>query len=382
MNTTHLRSRRGARAIGAVSAVAVTAGLALCAPGVASAAETVTAGELSWGVKQSFRSYITGPIAHGSATPAAGASTAADGTYRFPGDGGTVDGGSVLADFGGSVHFVGHAGQLDMLVEDIRISISGTSGVLIADVTSKGFGAAAPTLYDDVEFADLDLTGISPTTAGTQQTWSAIPAVLTAEGSPAFAGFYPAGSALDPVTFTVDTAGDPDPGGEPEPPAADEQELSVVVPAVEPEPEPGTFAWEITGDGSAVSLGTAALQDGRLVASGQIKPVTVTDTRSTANAWTISAQVSDFVAGSTTVSGKHLGWAPEVVSAGAGAAAGPAVAPGTTSGNGLKDTAVLGSAPNGHAPGAATLGAELDLSLPSTTSAGTYGATLTLTALS
>ncbi len=383
MNTTLPRPRRGARAIGIVSAVAVGAGLALVGPGVASAADTVTAGELNWGVKQSFRNYIAGPIAHGTITPADGTTVAQDGSYLFPADDGTVDGGAVFADFGGSVHFTGHAGQLDMLIEDIRIDLDGATGVLVADVTSRGFGATAPTVYDDVEFATLDLTGITPTVAGTETTWTAIPATLTEAGSPAFAGFYAAGSAIDPVTFTVDTAAtDPGPGdGEP-PAGAQEQELTVTVPSVVPEPEPGSFGWSITGDGSAVSLGQASLQGGQLVAAGAIKPVVVTDTRTTANAWSVSAQVSDFASGSTTVSGKHLGWTPTLVSGGGGAVAGPAVASGITSGNGLTDTSVLGSAPNGHAAGSATLGAGLDLRLPSTTAAGTYGATLTLTALS
>lgn len=51
------------------------------------------------------------------------------------------------------------------------------------------------------------------------------------------------------------------------------------------------------------------------------------------------------------------------------------------SGNGLADSALLGSAAAGHEPGSAVLGADLDLRLPVDAAAGTYTATLTLTAI-
>ena len=56
---------------------------------------------------------------------------------------------------------------------------------------------------------------------------------------------------------------------------------------------------------------------------------------------------------------------------------------GITSGNGLKDTSLLASAPSAHAVGGtATVGADLDLRIPQDTPAGSYSATLTITALS
>jgi hypothetical protein len=48
----------------------------------------------------------------------------------------------------------------------------------------------------------LDTTGITPTAGN---TWTNVPATLTAEGSPAFAGFYDPGEELDPVTFSYAT---------------------------------------------------------------------------------------------------------------------------------------------------------------------------------
>ena len=90
-------------------------------------------------------------------------------------------------------------------------------------------------------------------------------------------------------------------------------------------------------------------------------------------------QVGDFTGG---LDGRYLGWSPTVVTAGAGATAGPAVDSGFVSGNGLKDSSVLGSASAGHATGTGSIGAGLDLRVPATTDAGTYSTTLTLTALS
>ena len=77
--------------------------------------------------------------------------------------------------------------------------------------------------------------------------------------------------------------------------------------------------------------------------------------------------MGDFTGG---VSGKYLGWAPKVTAAGAGATAGAVVASGIETGNGLKTSSQLGFAAAGHAKGAGSLGADLDLRLPAETAAG------------
>ncbi|MDX3854963.1 metallophosphoesterase, partial [Streptomyces sp. AK02-01A] len=102
-------------------------------------------------------------------------------------------------------------------------------------------------------------------------------------------------------------------------------------------------------------------------------------TRAGAPAWSVSGQAGDFTGG---LSGKYLGWTPSVLAEGAGAQPGTTTAPGIDTGNGLADSATLGSATTGHTKGTATLGATLDLRLPTTTQPGTYTTTLTLTALS
>lgn len=228
----HVRRRFLAAVLTAV--VAVTGVAVLGTAGPAAAAPTaVTGGYIDWGVRQAFREYVTGPIAHGSIALASSVSgvapvnrapavdvpvrTASDATvpgtstYRFgvlPGgtNDSTARSASVAA--GGVVRYTGHGGQLEVTVDNIRVTVEGNSGSLVADVTSKPLPtevnpAPAAVLYDDVTLASLNLTGITPTTAGGYATYAGIPASLTAAGVPAFAGFYPAGTALDPVTLVL-----------------------------------------------------------------------------------------------------------------------------------------------------------------------------------
>ncbi|GAA2367476.1 adenylyl cyclase [Dactylosporangium salmoneum] len=167
------------------------------------------------------------------------------------------------------------------------------------------------------------------------------------------------------------------PAGTPEPPATggdNQQTITATVPEA-----PGEFSWTIDATDHAVVLSDAANMGSYLQSTGQLKPVKVSDTRAGGPAWSVSGQVGDFTGG---LSGKYLGWTPMVLAPGAGAVAGGAVAPGIDAGNGLTAASTLGSAPDGHAKGTATLGSGLDLRVPVDTAPGTYTTTLTLTALS
>lgn len=192
---------------------------------------TVEGGYLDWGVKQSFRSYITGGIAKGSVTPSGGATANSDGTFRFPAAGGEVapDGSELLAAFGGSVSFSGHEGALDLTISGLQVAVDGNRGALVADIASTPLEAGAMTgaavmapaateVYEDVVLATLDLTGSSPTRVATQVTWADIAATLTEAGVPAFSDFYQAGAELDPLTVVLDLSATADvpegtPGG-------------------------------------------------------------------------------------------------------------------------------------------------------------------------
>jgi len=171
---------------------------------------TVHNGRADWGVKESFRTYITGNIAHGEISTEDGATTNEDGTYAFTNGSGEVDLTAATADIGfeGTVIFEGHVYDgaeplLHMTVADPRVEIEDGAGVLYADVVSKSLANEELVTYDDVAFADLDLSGVEYELAEGVLSWDPIPATLTADGVPAFADFYGAGTALDPITLTV-----------------------------------------------------------------------------------------------------------------------------------------------------------------------------------
>jgi surface-anchored protein len=178
-----------------------------------------------------------------------------------------------------------------------------------------------------------------------------------------------------PVTLNVE-ASDPGPG-----PGGASQTITATVDESE-----GALVISVNPDDRTVTLPTAQLGPAgdRLQAAGDLRPVTVTDTREARPGWNATGQVSDFSSsGQTGFAGKHLGWTPQVLSQadGQGVAAGAAVAPGFSAGNGIADSSVLGTAPAGSGRGTARLGAGLQLELPTSTPAGTYTATLTLTAI-
>ena len=169
----------------------------------------------------------------------------------------------------------------------------------------------------------------------------------------------PAQELFVPISFAAPGAGEGD------------LDVDVTVPEdTDPgEPgEPGEFVWRVDGGATAVSLGTASITGDHFSATGDLAPIVVTDTRTGGPAWSVSAQVSDFVSATDLFEGTYLGWTPGVTSAGAGAVAGAPVQSGFIAGSGLADSR--------------TLGAVLDLRLPLTTPAGDYTGTLTITAVS
>ncbi|MFQ3562863.1 HtaA domain-containing protein [Streptomyces gramineus] len=172
---------------------------------------TVQGGRLDWGVKSSFQSYVTGPIAKGSYSLTGGAGTVGSSQFRFPSATGSYDGdtGAFTASFAGGVHFVGHresdgSYQLDLALSRPTVRVSGSSGTLYLDVVSKAKGTGAVTTSSQVPFASLALGGIGMKGGGTAVVLRNVPATLTAQGAASFAGYYTAGTALDPVSLAAD----------------------------------------------------------------------------------------------------------------------------------------------------------------------------------
>jgi hypothetical protein len=209
------------RFVAAASVTALTAGLALVAPGTAAAAgagsgtaSTVDGkkGNVGWGVKASFREYVEGPIAQGGIIVTPPAQRLADGTFRFGTGKGSVD---VDADTAtirakGKVYFFGHddgtGPQLQLWISNPRVIIDGADSVLVADVKSRLFEGDVVT-YDDVDVvtldaADLDLVANKHRVVKV----TGVATTLTEAGVEAFGGFYGAGTPFDDLSFKIKLA--------------------------------------------------------------------------------------------------------------------------------------------------------------------------------
>ncbi|MFJ3790106.1 HtaA domain-containing protein [Kitasatospora sp. NPDC090091] len=201
------RRSRTRPAVLAAATAAVTAGLGLTAFGAPALAfgaggpgsVDYATGALDWGVKASFRSYVTGPVGQGAVELSGGATANADGSYHFALANARYDltTHALTAAFTGGVRFTAHHGALDVALSDLKLTTSGTTGTLTADTASKeSVGAAETTRRDDVPLV---------TFAVGRDTTTGVPtaAKLTEQGVKAFAGFYPAGTEMDPLALLL-----------------------------------------------------------------------------------------------------------------------------------------------------------------------------------
>ncbi|GGZ43073.1 MULTISPECIES: HtaA domain-containing protein [Streptomyces] len=219
-------SSRSSRAL-AVALLAVLLGALLPAATAQAASRTVQGGRLDWGIKASFQSYVTGPIANGSWSLTGGAATVGGSQFRFHSATGSYDpdSGAFSSGFSGGVHFTGHkkadgGNELDLTISRPTIRISGGSGVLHADMVSKERGTGKVSNRSQVPLAELGLGGIDMKGGSTPIALTNVPTTLTAEGASAFAGYYTEGTPLDPVSLSVDTKGA---AAQPKPSAPDEK---------------------------------------------------------------------------------------------------------------------------------------------------------------
>ncbi|WP_213453215.1 HtaA domain-containing protein [Rhizomonospora bruguierae] len=118
-------------------------------------------------------------------------------------------------------------------------------------------------------------------------------------------------------------------------------------------------------------------------AKAPLNTATVADLRGTGTGWSLVGQVSDFTsAGGGVIAGNYLGWTPtaSVVNDPLGGTTG-AVTPGAAAapGAGLGEARALCTSAAGASNGVFACGAELNLGVPASATAGDYAATLTLT---
>ena len=181
----------------------------------AQAGEKCAVSQVSWGVRQSFRSYIEGRIAKGG--------WETEGTVSYNGDEfvfnepfppiETTDDGTTIVPLGedNGIRFYGHSyndkPKLDMTLKDFRIAVNGSSAKILVDYDANlpdDMSADSPDNFvrgDDVAIADIALNGTPDFTSdAVDLSWDV---TLTDIGDKLFLGNYGSGGEMDPLNANI-----------------------------------------------------------------------------------------------------------------------------------------------------------------------------------
>lgn len=158
-------------------------------------------GSLQWGVRESFRKYVVGPIANGKITPSSGAKQAnGNGVFTFPQAArGTKWNGNIgQVQYAGNVNFYGHGGVMDVTLSNPVIVVENARSAKV----QTNFNGKTVTI------GNIDLSGAKKRSLqGDAVQYQNAPVTLHSHGVAFFAyngeGFYNAGDKLDAITFTV-----------------------------------------------------------------------------------------------------------------------------------------------------------------------------------
>lgn len=161
-------------------------------------------GTLTWGVKQSFRKYITGNIAQGY-IEYNGRRVDGNTQYTFPATlSGMSSKDSGLIKFDGKVHFYGHDGILDLTLSNIRLLVNGSRAQVIVDAEGNEFidtkTKGPRKVWKDTRLANVVLSAAPDFSAATVRlqgtsTLNNDPQALQVFGKT----FYEAGAEMDPI---------------------------------------------------------------------------------------------------------------------------------------------------------------------------------------
>lgn len=184
-------------ALAGTVALACTSVVALQLPSFAddNCETIIESGNLEWGVKESFRSYIKNIRIGGDGEVELNGVT---GEYTWP----VTASSSTLTDIrtSGSVHYTKHAGALDMTISDVRLVKENGSWAIRADIKSKSMSTGTVNDYNGIKVAEV--TGAQETKTATSVTLNFSGATLSQEAVEAF-GNYQAGAEMDIPTLTL-----------------------------------------------------------------------------------------------------------------------------------------------------------------------------------
>lgn len=199
MSATTRRPLTLAAAVATAVALGATA-LATTVASTASAAEVPLSGyELTWGIKESYRTYVTG-MAAGTFTPADGATQAANnGAFTFTEGTGTYDSTAhtLALGFKGGLKIASTLHRFELTLSDVKFDSKAAK--ITADVTKSG------TTEEDVPLADVTVT----------REMTDMATKLTAEAATVFGSSSYSGAAGDPLTVVQKTPESPSPSASP-----------------------------------------------------------------------------------------------------------------------------------------------------------------------
>ncbi|GAB3841462.1 HtaA domain-containing protein [Nesterenkonia populi] len=256
MTAAQKRLRRGAALMSAVAvsgmlAVPSAQASAALMPATSSLApQEAEASSLVWGVRDSFRTYIRGPVAQGGWETWGVADD--DGVLTWSSGVGSVDPEAEegAVSFSGGVRYTGHVGYhqqgeaaLSVEVENPTIEFGDGSGTLYADVESLDLDENVVG-GEQVPVAELDFGGLE---AAADSVSGVADVALTPEGAEAFAGFYEAGDPMDSLSFSAalrPVEAEPAPAEQPDPEPAEETAEPAGTPSPSPSAEPAPASAE------------------------------------------------------------------------------------------------------------------------------------------
>ena len=178
--------------------------------GVAVAAEqNQSTGNITWGIKTSFRNYIGEPY-----KVSEGASYNSTDLFTFPNHEAKVseDGNQVSLQGSGKVQYISHCADrnkpeecsLNLTLSNPRIEVDAAqgTGMLYMVVRTKNYTSGQWEGPHEIPMAKLSLKTAQQSEKDGIVTWNNVAANLTAEGNHAFSNFYEDGVGLDALTFS------------------------------------------------------------------------------------------------------------------------------------------------------------------------------------
>jgi hypothetical protein len=162
--------------------------------------------EITWGFKESFRSYLTGTIANGGWETSGNISyttpyftlTGSSGYLNTEGDRGDITG-------FGRIDFTGHEGFLDQRISGPKFVIESPSRGALYFAVSGDTQEGVSVDEVSVRFAEVNIQRYSVDPGAGVWAVVSAPVVLTEDGAAAF-GTYPAGESMDPIDIQIRVA--------------------------------------------------------------------------------------------------------------------------------------------------------------------------------